>query len=87
MSADYSVFDPFLGVETWHTTHPLDDKRFFICLHKVVEDPDFNAETMGEYMRSEKGVDSPEHHYAQRIDNLVSKAWAVREYLDANGER
>jgi hypothetical protein len=81
----YEVFDSFLRVETWHTSHPLDDQRFFRCLHEVVEDPDFSAEAMGDYMRGVKGVDSYEHHYASRIRDLVGKAWAVREYLEVTG--
>jgi hypothetical protein len=52
-------------------------------LHKIVDLPDFSAEAMGEHMRASKGVDSHEHHYAQRISDLVSKAWTVREYLGA----
>jgi hypothetical protein len=82
-AADYSVFDKFLAVETWHTSHPLDDKRFFLCLHEIVDLSDFSAQAMGEHMRAAKGVDSHEHHYAQRIDDLVSKAYAVRDYLEA----
>ena len=77
----YEVFDSFLRVKTWQTPHPVDDKRFFRCIHEVVEHPDFNAEAMGDYMRDVKGVDSHEHHYAERIRDLVSKAWAVGEYL------
>ncbi|WMT71137.1 hypothetical protein [Bradyrhizobium sp. Ash2021] len=77
----YEIFDTFLRVETWHTSHPLDDKRFFRCLHEVVENPAFSAEAMGDYMRDVKSVNSHEHHYASRIRDLVSKASAVREYL------
>lgn len=80
---NYEVFDSFLRVDTWHTSHPLDDKRFFLCLHNVVREPDFSAEAMGEYMRVAKRVDSDDHPFAQRINSLVGKAWAVHEYLEA----
>jgi hypothetical protein len=86
-NVDYTVFDRFLRVDTWQSSHPLDDKRFFLCLHKVVEDPDFSAEAMGDYMRGAKGVDSYEHYLAQRIRDLVGKAWAVRDYLQAVTEK
>jgi hypothetical protein len=41
---NYNVFDPFLSRDTWHTFHPLDERMFFQCLHKVVRDPDFSPE-------------------------------------------
>lgn len=78
---NYVAFDPFLSRETWHTSHPLDDKVFFQCLHKVIDQPDFSPESMGDYIRAAKGVDSYEHHFAQRVRDLVGKAWAVHEYL------
>jgi hypothetical protein len=80
---NYKPFNSFLRVDTWHTSHPLDDQRFFQCLHDVVREPDFSAEAMGEYMRAAKQVESDDHPFAQRIDSLVRKAWAVREYLEA----
>jgi hypothetical protein len=82
---NYNVFDPFLNMDTWHTSHPLDDRRFFVCLSKVVREPDFSAETLGEYIRKAKGIDNSEHHFAPRVRDLVGKAWAVREYLEATG--
>jgi hypothetical protein len=84
---DHRVFDTFLSVDTWHTTHPLDDRRFFWALSEVVEDPDFNPEAMGDHFRKVKAVTSDQHPFASRIDSLVSKAWAVREYLEAIRKR
>lgn len=85
MSTIYNVFDKFLRVETWHTSHACDDRRFYECLHEVVEETNFDPEAMGSYMRNAKGVDSDEHPYAERIRELVSNAWAVREYLAVAG--
>jgi hypothetical protein len=81
---DYRIFDPFLNRDTWHTSHPLDDKAFFRCLRQVVEHPDFNPEAMGEHFRQMKDVDSEDHPFAEQIDDLVRKAWTVREFLQAD---
>jgi hypothetical protein len=78
---NYNTFDPFLSRDTWHTSHPRDDKGFFQCLRQVVDLPDFSPEAMGDYIRTAKGVDSYDHHFAGRIRDLVGKAWAVRKYL------
>jgi hypothetical protein len=80
---DYGVFDPFLARETWHTSHPLDDKAFYRCLFEVVDLPDFSPETMGEYMRSTKEI-SDDHPFVEDVRRLVRKAWTIRDYLAAN---
>ncbi|WP_428428244.1 hypothetical protein [Pararhizobium sp.] len=76
----YTAFDPFLNVDTWHTSHPTDDRRFYIALATVVKNPGFSPDEMGEYMRNSKGIT-----FDTRIENLVHSAWAVREYLQATG--
>jgi hypothetical protein len=81
---DYSAFDSFLARDTWHTSHPLDDREFYRCLRTVVELPDFSPDKMGDYIRGVKGVISEDHHFAKRVDDLVGNAWAVQEYLRVN---
>jgi hypothetical protein len=82
----YAAFDNFLGVETWHTRHPSDEQRFFIALNKVVTDPKFNPDNLGQYMREKKGIlrDDGEHAFNVAIDHYVAAAWAVKDYLKAN---
>lgn len=79
---DHGVFGPFVARDTWHTFHPLDEKVFFQCLHKVVAASDFSPEAMGEYIRETRQIaeDSP---FVQDVATLVSKAWTVRDYLEA----
>jgi len=79
---NYNVFDPFVARDTWHTFHPLDERMFFQCLHKVVHDAEFSPEKMGEYIREARkiGDDSP---FVQDVATLVSKAWTVKDYLEA----
>jgi hypothetical protein len=81
---NYNVFDPFLACQTWHTSHPLDEQRFFKCLSKVVDHPDFNPESMGDYIRGKQNIDTDEHHFTEAVHDLVRKAWAVYDYLKAN---
>jgi hypothetical protein len=82
----YEALDKFLAVDTWHTGHPNDEGRFFVALEKVVKDPKFNADSLGEYMRGKKGVsrDDSENPFNKAIDQYVDAAWAVKSYLKAN---
>jgi hypothetical protein len=80
----YAVFDSFLATDTWHTGHPYDDQRFFLALHQVVKDSDFNPESMAEYMRSKKPND-PSNIFHGRIEELQHWAWGIKDYLAANG--
>lgn len=82
----YEAFDHFLSTDTWYKSHPFDDQRFYQALHSVVRNPEFNADTMGEYMRTKKDihVDDRESGLAIAISTRVSQAWAVRDYLEAN---
>lgn len=80
---NYDVFDPFLRTDTRHKSHECDDRRFFQCLRIVVEEPNFNPDNMGKHFRTEKRVNSDDHPYVERIDDLVHKAWAVRDYLES----
>jgi len=80
----YQVFDKFLAVETWHTTHPLDSERFYRALDQVVREENFNADTMARYMREKIGVSSDdESYFAAAIRRYSRDAWAVRDYLTA----
>ena len=80
----YEAFDSYLNIETWHTAHPLDNERFYRCLAKVVRDPNFNPDEMGEYMRDQKGLDRDNAHHEdfnEVIDRRVSQAWAIKYFL------
>lgn len=86
----YQAFDNFLAVDTWHTTHPLDEKRFFRALDRIVRESAFNADAMASYMREKVGISPNEEKddsRAEAIDRYTSAAWAVRGYLDATSER
>lgn len=84
---DYSAFDSFLNVDTWHTGHHYDLQRFYQALHRVISNPEFDPEAMGQYMRHKKNVAPSDHESAfpVHIRDLVQNAWAVKEYLKANG--
>jgi hypothetical protein len=82
---NYAVFDPFLARDTWYTRHPTDEQVFFQCLDKVVRRPDFSAEAMGDHFKDAKDVTSDGHQFDEAIKSYVSRAWAVRQYLEATG--
>jgi hypothetical protein len=52
----YQAFDKFLATDTWHTTHPLDTKRFYQALDQVVRDDAFNADAMPMYIAPRAGA-------------------------------
>lgn len=84
--AMYSVFDTFLKVATWHTSHANDETRFFTALHKVVSDDEFNPDAMAEYMCAKLKLDKDDHgnHFVSDVMRLRSAAWSVKDYLTAN---
>lgn len=79
----YEAFDAFIRVDTWHTSHPIDGERFY----KVLQKPGFDPDQMGLHMREKLGVsrDDEDHPFNSAIDRYVAAAWAVKEYLQANG--
>jgi hypothetical protein len=81
----YEVFDSFLSKETWHTRHDFDEIRFFLCLKKVVEKPEFDPDKMGEYLQEMAGVslEDEESSVKLAIKHYVAEAWAVKDYLTA----
>ncbi len=83
----YEAFDKFLALDTWHTRHPSDQRRFYIALSSVIKDPQFNPDRLGEYIRKKKTVsrDNQEDLLNIAIDGWVTSAWAVKDYLEANG--
>ena len=81
----YAAFDRFLQTDTWHTHHPSDEKRFFIALNEIVGRDDFNPDELGHHMKKKRGLaDSPDGDpLAAAIDEYISQAWAVKDYLAA----
>lgn len=84
----YQAFDRWLATDTWHTSHPNDDARFYQALATVVTHDSFNADDMGTYFRTAKDVsrdDADDDHFNYVIDKRVTQADAVREYLGVTG--
>jgi hypothetical protein len=80
----YQAFDEFLDVETWHTTHALDEERFYRALDKVVRDKDFNSEEMATYMCQKFSVSrGGGNHFSEAIERYTDSASAVRGFLEA----
>lgn len=81
----YAAFDKFLAVETWHTSHPLDARRFYVALAQVVQHEDFNADNMATYFFEKTGVQRDrEDGLGPSIRGYASDAETVRGYLEAN---
>jgi hypothetical protein len=71
----YQVFDEFLAIETWHTCHPLDERRFFRALHQVVRNPEFSVEALRRYMLHK-------FELSQSYDIADYRAIAIKSYTD-----
>lgn len=76
----YTAFDTFLRRPTWDTSHDLDARAFYECLAKVVCEDGFSPEKMGEEFRKAKGPS-----FDKVIDELVTKAWAIHDFLKSTG--
>jgi hypothetical protein len=83
----YEAFDGFLEAPTWYTKHADEDERFFRALATVVENPRFNADSLGEYIdgkRAQPGsaqASVSQEAYQDARTRYVNAAWAVRRYL------
>lgn len=75
----YRAFDKFLRVDTWHTTHPLDDERFHQALNEVVRLKGFHPSDMADYFRSYLGAKAS--HFEDAIDMRHSQADHIRSFL------
>lgn len=82
----YEKLDLFLAMDTWHTKHPYDLQRFYRGLHEIVSQPNFNADSMADYITQKVGIAAElhDHPYAGAINHYRAAAWAVREYLEVN---
>ncbi|MGN7772189.1 hypothetical protein [Phyllobacterium sp. 22552] len=84
----YEALDNFFDTENWHSNHAIQDREFARALHEVVHKKDFSPEEMRNYIRQKHGLTGETNSEKDRaVDRLVAKAWAVREYFDANGEK
>jgi hypothetical protein len=82
----YEVFDRILSGDTWHTFHPADDQRFYLALDKIVRNPHFHAQEMGNYFQQKLGIkDRDTHQWGDAIAYYIACADAVRHYLEATG--
>ncbi len=81
----YEKLDSFMATDTWHTRHPSDEKRFFMVLHELLKNRDFDPEEMAEFMRQRVGTaNNPAHPLRPAIDHYTAAAWAVKGYVEAN---
>lgn len=82
----YDEFEKLVQGGTWHTGKPSDEKRFNLALARVVDRADFSPDVMGERMltaiEARSGLRA---NYAYIVRDLVSRAWAVRDFLQATG--
>lgn len=80
----YNVMDSYLQVGTWYSLHPLDEKRFFVALNNIIDDPKFSAEDMGSYMYNYFNLNpnDDDNAFVKTIRRLISKATTIKDFLD-----
>ena len=85
----YAAFVGFIDDDsrlwTWHTPHDNDADRFYLRLHQALEEDNFSPDEMGEHFRARLRNDDGEinEQLEQVVAELVSRAWAVKDYLRA----
>lgn len=80
----YQPLEKFIRVETWHTSHPLDEQRFYRALNEIVRLPGFHPSDMADYFRQYLGPKAAA--YEKAIDKYEGKAQAVHSFLYEIGE-
>lgn len=83
----YEVFDSYLNVETWHTTHQRDDERFYQALDQVVRRTDFHPDDMAEYFKQKVGTseDGGGGPFEAAIERREHQASAIADFLKCTG--
>jgi hypothetical protein len=80
----YEAFDVFVTTDTWHTTHLLDQKRFYQALHQVVRLSAFTPDGMAHYIREVTGTAEGENAvHDEAIQRLKREASTIRDFLQA----
>jgi hypothetical protein len=80
----YEAFDHYLAVSSWHSDKDGDRRRFYLALDKVVREPAFDPELMGDYMRAKVHVAASSGDFRDNaIARRTTDAWAVKDFLDA----
>jgi hypothetical protein len=84
----YEVFDDYVLPEDWYKGSDADRLRFNLSLARVVNDPDFQPDRMGVYLREKVSSDDEElsRVMADEIDARVADAWAVQDFLSSTME-
>ena len=80
----YDVMNKYIGVNTWYTSHPADDERFYKALSEIVRNPDFSAEAMGDYLREKTDCYGNNEHNKVILDEInrrVTEAYAIRQFI------
>jgi hypothetical protein len=76
-----------MKVDTRHTGHPLNDKRFNKALNDIIWREDFNADDMADYMRIKLSLDSDDYDsiYAKAVEDCRGKASAIKDFIRDTG--
>jgi hypothetical protein len=80
----YTIFDPFLSIDSWYTRQPADQERFFHALRKIIHNRNFNAEAIAEHFdRSPARARVDDEAYLEARDYYVAAAAVVRRYVQS----
>ena len=87
------ILKPWMQVNTWHTGHPLDDRRFHKSISELVIDVDLkylNRSSIESAMHSlvdDLKISFDEEFLKEHIEKYVQKAETIIYYLhDANSK-
>ena len=80
----YEAMDSFLDLRTWSSRHEEDQRRFFRALGTIIDQREFNADAMGEYMRRKAAETITPDALDREVRYYVAAAWAVYRYRQTN---
>ncbi|MFT0892761.1 hypothetical protein [Pseudochelatococcus sp. G4_1912] len=79
----YQIFDKYLDSANFSGTHASDTRLFNEALQKIVDDPRFDADDMGQYMLNKFSISiGAKDLRAERIEKLIIHAEAIKDFLE-----
>ncbi len=81
----YDLMNSYIDVETWHSFHPMDSRRFYEALAQIVYADTFCPEEMGSYFTERLGLaesDLNYQKYREAINVRVLQAEAIKEFMN-----
>ncbi|CFR14897.1 hypothetical protein [Yersinia frederiksenii] len=87
MSKNLDGLDGWLGIDTWHTSHPRDESRFYQAIYKVIKENNSNSinpDDIRSYITSRFDGKLDGVLLKLRAEEAAERFEIINEFVDAN---